>query len=199
MFRGTKIEANFRIYSEAFRGRKPALCSFCWNRKLLFWITFSKRGSRKFQKYCQKRCLLRYEQIRIYSSADLAMPRNEHFLPRDNGNRSESIPWIFSERISEPYLLLTDSENGLNQNFSPKLVTVHFVKTVDGRHITTMNLLNEGKYVFVCILCVEGLYFMRPIQCLVFWRLSKYWPTPPPPHRPASVYPPPPPAFGGGQ
>ncbi len=33
--------------------------------------------------------------------------RNEHFIPRDNGNRSQSIPWIFSERISvpQPYLL----------------------------------------------------------------------------------------------
>jgi hypothetical protein len=28
----------------------------------------------------------------IDSSMDFRMPRNEHFLPRNNGNRSESIP-----------------------------------------------------------------------------------------------------------
>jgi hypothetical protein len=29
------------------------------------------------------------------SSAELEMPRNEHFLPQNNGNRSESIPRNF--------------------------------------------------------------------------------------------------------
>ncbi len=29
------------------------------------------------------------------SSAELGMPRNGHFLPRNNGNRSESIPRNF--------------------------------------------------------------------------------------------------------
>ncbi len=36
----------------------------------------------------------------IGSSAELGMPRNEHFLPQNNGNRSESIPRNFSDRNS---------------------------------------------------------------------------------------------------
>jgi hypothetical protein len=40
------------------------------------------------------------------SSAELGMPRNEHFLPRNNGNRSESIPRNFfgTKFRSQPYL-----------------------------------------------------------------------------------------------
>ncbi len=38
----------------------------------------------------------------IGSSAELGMPRNEHFLPRNNGNRSEPIPRNFSEQNSVP-------------------------------------------------------------------------------------------------
>ncbi len=33
--------------------------------------------------------------LEIYSSVNLGMPRNEHFLPRNNGNHSESIPRNF--------------------------------------------------------------------------------------------------------
>ncbi len=42
----------------------------------------------------------------IGSSAELGMPRNEHFLPRNNGNRSESIPRNFfgTKFRSQPYL-----------------------------------------------------------------------------------------------
>jgi hypothetical protein len=41
----------------------------------------------------------------IGSSAELGMPRNEHFLPRNNGNRSESIPRNFfgTKFRSQPY------------------------------------------------------------------------------------------------
>jgi hypothetical protein len=28
-------------------------------------------------------------------STELGMPQNEHFLPRNNGNRSDSVPWNF--------------------------------------------------------------------------------------------------------
>jgi hypothetical protein len=39
-------------------------------------------------------------------SAELGMPRNEGFLPRNNGNRSESIPRNFfgTKYRSQPYL-----------------------------------------------------------------------------------------------
>jgi hypothetical protein len=42
----------------------------------------------------------------IGSSAELGMPRNEHFLPRNNGNYSESIPRNFfgTKFRSQPYL-----------------------------------------------------------------------------------------------
>jgi hypothetical protein len=42
----------------------------------------------------------------IDSTVDLGMPRNEHFLPRNNGNRSESIPRIFfgTKFSCQPYL-----------------------------------------------------------------------------------------------
>ncbi len=36
----------------------------------------------------------------IDSSVNLGMPRNDHFLPQNNGNHSESIPRNFSERNS---------------------------------------------------------------------------------------------------
>ncbi len=41
----------------------------------------------------------------IGPSTELGMPRNEHFLPRNNGNRSESIPRNFSgtKFRSQPY------------------------------------------------------------------------------------------------
>jgi hypothetical protein len=41
----------------------------------------------------------------IGSSAELGMPRNEHFLPRYNGNHSESIPRNFfgTKFRSQPY------------------------------------------------------------------------------------------------
>jgi hypothetical protein len=40
------------------------------------------------------------------SSAEVGMPRNEHFLPRNNGSRSESIPRNFfgTKFRSQPYL-----------------------------------------------------------------------------------------------
>jgi hypothetical protein len=38
----------------------------------------------------------------IGSSAELGMPRNEYFVPRNNGIRSESIPRNFLERNSFP-------------------------------------------------------------------------------------------------
>jgi hypothetical protein len=38
----------------------------------------------------------------IGSSAGLGMPRNKHFIPWNNGNRSETIPRNFSERNSVP-------------------------------------------------------------------------------------------------
>jgi hypothetical protein len=38
----------------------------------------------------------------ICSSAELGMPRNEYFVPRNNGIRSESIPRNFLERNSVP-------------------------------------------------------------------------------------------------
>ncbi len=49
----------------------------------------------------------------ISSSAELGMPRNEHFLPRNNGNRSESIPRNFFGTIfrSQPYSKLAGSKN----------------------------------------------------------------------------------------
>jgi hypothetical protein len=34
----------------------------------------------------------------IDSSVDLGMPWNEHFLPRNNGNHSESVPRNFFKR-----------------------------------------------------------------------------------------------------
>ncbi len=42
----------------------------------------------------------------ISSSAEVGMPRNEHFLPRNNGNRSEPIPRNFfgTKFRSQPYL-----------------------------------------------------------------------------------------------
>ncbi len=42
----------------------------------------------------------------IGSSAELGMPRNECFLPRNNGNHSESIPRNFfgTKFRSQPYL-----------------------------------------------------------------------------------------------
>ena len=41
------------------------------------------------------------------SSAELGMPRKEHFLPRNSGNRSESIPRNFfgTKFRSQPYVL----------------------------------------------------------------------------------------------
>ncbi len=39
-------------------------------------------------------------RLGIDSSVNRVMPRNEHFLPRNNGNYSESIPRIFSEQNS---------------------------------------------------------------------------------------------------
>ncbi len=41
----------------------------------------------------------------IGSSAELGMPRKEHFLPRNSGNHSESIPRIFfgTKFRSQPY------------------------------------------------------------------------------------------------
>jgi hypothetical protein len=43
----------------------------------------------------------------IGSSEELGMPRNECFLPRNNGNHSESIPWNFfgTKFRSQPYPL----------------------------------------------------------------------------------------------
>jgi hypothetical protein len=41
------------------------------------------------------------------SSVNLKMPRNEHFLPQNNGNHSESIPRNFSQ---------TESVNTPNRN-----------------------------------------------------------------------------------
>ncbi len=40
------------------------------------------------------------------SVEELGMPRNEHFLPRNNENRSESIPRIFfvTKFRSQPYV-----------------------------------------------------------------------------------------------
>jgi len=46
--------------------------------KLIFFMPFSSVPS-----------------LGIDSSVNLGMPRNEHFLPRNNGNRSECIPRNF--------------------------------------------------------------------------------------------------------
>jgi hypothetical protein len=48
----------------------------------------------------------------IGSSAELGMPLNEHFLPRNNGNRSESTVFrgIFSERNFVPNLIWVGRE-----------------------------------------------------------------------------------------
>ncbi len=50
------------------------------------------------------------------SSVDIAMPRNEHFLPRNSGNRSESIPRNFAEQNSVPN---TNLESTIVVSFLP--------------------------------------------------------------------------------
>jgi hypothetical protein len=64
--------------SETCLGRKQALNTVCWSRiffKLIFFMSLRSVPS-----------------FGIDSSLNLGMPRNEHFLPRNNGNHSESIP-----------------------------------------------------------------------------------------------------------
>ncbi len=63
---------------EACLRRKHAVNSVCWSRiffKLIFFMPFPPVPS-----------------FGIDSSVNLGMPRNEHFLPRNNGSCSESIP-----------------------------------------------------------------------------------------------------------
>jgi hypothetical protein len=79
-FRGRKNSSEFR--SEACLGRKHAVNSVCWSRifvKLIFFMPFPS-----------------VPIFGIDSSVNLGMPRNEHFLPRNNGSCSESIPRNFS-------------------------------------------------------------------------------------------------------
>ncbi len=74
-FRGRDNNSEFR--SEACLGRKHAVNSVCWSRifcKTNFFMPFP---------------------FGIDSSVNLGMPRNEHFLPRNNGSCSESIPRNF--------------------------------------------------------------------------------------------------------
>ncbi len=90
----------------------------------------AKRGSHKFQKYGQKRRLLRYRQIILFAvpesyfsaefrsvpfrASEWALPRNseflrnEHFFPRNNGIRSEAIPRNFfgTKFRGQPYYTL---------------------------------------------------------------------------------------------
>jgi hypothetical protein len=51
------------------------------------------------------------------------MPQNEHFLPRNNGNRSESIPRNFcgTKFRSQPYQWCTLSCKELRREFSKKI------------------------------------------------------------------------------
>ncbi len=109
LYRGTKIEANSRnsvlnhsveekttrnsvpwnknrsklleFRSEACLGRKHAVNSVWWSRifcKTNFFMSFPSVLS-----------------FGIDSSINLGMPRNEHFLPQNNVNHSESIPLNF--------------------------------------------------------------------------------------------------------
>jgi hypothetical protein len=67
--------------SETCHGRKHAVNSVCWSRffvKLIFFMSFRSVPS-----------------FGMDSSVNLGMARNEHFLPRNNGNHSESIPRVF--------------------------------------------------------------------------------------------------------
>jgi hypothetical protein len=107
LYRRTKIEANSRNFdsnhstadkptrnsvpwnkkrsklsefrSEACIGQKHAGNSVCWSRIFcIFFMSFRSVPS-----------------FGIDSSANLGMPGNGHFLPRDNGNHSEFIPRNF--------------------------------------------------------------------------------------------------------
>jgi hypothetical protein len=78
-FRGRDNYSEFR--SEACLGRKHAVNSVCWSRifcKTNFVVPFPSVPS-----------------FGIDSSVNFGMPRNEHFLPRNNGRCSESIPRNF--------------------------------------------------------------------------------------------------------
>ncbi len=70
-FCGKKLKQTLGIRSEACLGQKHAIYS-------ILVLLFSSVPS-----------------LGIDSSANLGMPRNEHFLPRKNGSHSESIPRNF--------------------------------------------------------------------------------------------------------
>jgi hypothetical protein len=84
-FRGKKFKQTLEFHSEACLGQKHAVYSVCWSRIFyktnFFFVPLSSVPS-----------------LGIDSSINLGMPQNEHFLPRNNGSHSESIPRIFSVR-----------------------------------------------------------------------------------------------------
>jgi hypothetical protein len=83
-FRGTKIEANSaEFHSKAFCGQKHALSYVCGSMNRYFC------NSHFFP------VIQFHSELRIDSSVNLGMLRKEHFPPRNNGNRSESIPLNF--------------------------------------------------------------------------------------------------------
>jgi hypothetical protein len=123
LYYGTKLEANARnsvlnhsaekknnseFRSQACLKRKHAVNSVCWSRmfcKKLFFMPFPSVPS-----------------FVIDSSVKLGMPRNEHFLPRNNGSCSESIPRNFFDEIPLPTLAVI---NRINTNVSCLTEKVH--------------------------------------------------------------------------
>jgi hypothetical protein len=106
LYYGTKLEANARnsvlnhsaekknnteFRSQACLRRKHAVNSVCLRRifckKKHFFMPFPSVPS-----------------FVIDSSVKLGMPRNEHFLPRNNGSCAESIPRNFFDEIPLPTL-----------------------------------------------------------------------------------------------
>ncbi len=80
----------------------PAVLQKQKTLRILFWTLPRKRKqlgipspATKIEANSWKSVLNHIASFGIGSSPELGMPRNEHFLSRNNGNRAESIPWNF--------------------------------------------------------------------------------------------------------